>query len=61
MRRAFDLDVLCCPKCSGRMRVLSLIEHPRTARRILRHLGMRDHPPPIARARIPDSSFDDVA
>jgi hypothetical protein len=61
MRRAFDLDVLCCPKCSNRMRVLALIEHPRTARRILRHLGMRDHSPPIAPARISDTSFDDVA
>jgi hypothetical protein len=36
------------------MRVLALIEHPRTARRILRHLGMRDRPPPIAPARLPD-------
>jgi hypothetical protein len=61
MRRAFDLDVLCCPKCSSRMRVLALIEHPRIARRILRHRGMRDHPPPIAPARLPDSDFDDVA
>jgi hypothetical protein len=61
MRRAFDLDVLCCPKCSHRMRVLALIEHPRTARRILRHLGMRDHPPPIAPARLPDTSFDNNA
>jgi hypothetical protein len=61
MRRAFDLDVLRCPNCSNRMRVLALIERPQTARRILRHLGMRDHPPPIAPARIPDTSFDDVA
>ena len=61
MHRAFELDVLCCPKCSGRMRVLALIDNPRTARRILRHLGMRDHAPPIAAARIPDRTFHDVA
>jgi uncharacterized protein YbaR (Trm112 family) len=61
MRRAFELDVLCCPKCSGRMRVLALIDHPRTARRILRHLGMRDHAPPIAPARLPHTTVADVA
>jgi hypothetical protein len=43
------------------MRVLALIERPRIACRILRHLGMRDHPPPIAPARMPETSFDDVA
>ena len=61
MRRAFDLDVLCCPKCNGRMHVLALIERPRIACRILRHLGMHDHPPPIAPARMPETGFDDVA
>jgi len=47
MQRAFELDVLSCPACNGRMRLLVLIEKPSVARRILRHLGMRDHPPPI--------------
>jgi hypothetical protein len=61
MHRAFELDVLCCPKCGSRIRVLSLIDNPRTARRILRHLGMRDHAPPSAPARLPNTTFDDVA
>jgi hypothetical protein len=61
MRRAFELDVLRCPKCDHRMRVLALIEQPSTARRVLRHLGMRDHAPPIAPARLTDTTFDDVA
>jgi hypothetical protein len=61
MRRAFDLDVLKCPSCSGRMRVLALIESPQIARRILRHLGLRDHAPPIAPAHSLPDPFDDVA
>jgi hypothetical protein len=61
MRRAFDLDVLKCPSCAGRMRVLALIESPQIARRILRHLGLRDHAPPIAPARELPDPFDDVA
>jgi hypothetical protein len=51
MQRGFDIDVLECPACGSRMRLLALIEKPGAARRILRHLGMRDHPPPIAPAR----------
>jgi hypothetical protein len=61
MRRAFDLDVLCCPNCNGRMRVLALIESPKVASRILRDLGVRDHPAAIAPARGPTPTFDDVA
>lgn len=54
MQRAFDIDVLECPGCRGRMRLLALIEKPSAARRILRHLGMRDHPPPMTPARFDD-------
>ena len=30
MRRAFEADVLACPKCGGRMVVLATIETPET-------------------------------
>ena len=63
-----DADLVPQRSCSlglramrARNAVLALIEHPHAARRILRHLGMRDHAPPIAPARIPDTTFDDVA
>lgn len=52
MQRAFELDVSSCPKCSGRMRVLALVDNLKGARRILRHLGMR-HPPPESRPPAP--------
>jgi hypothetical protein len=57
MRRAFDLDVLQCPRCGGRMRLVALVRDTRATHRILRHLGMRAHPPPIAPAHIPDTDF----
>jgi uncharacterized protein YbaR (Trm112 family) len=28
MRRAFDLDVLVCPRCGGRLRLVATIEDP---------------------------------
>ena len=40
MRRAFEADVLACPKCGGRMIVLATIEDPAVIRRILTHLGL---------------------
>jgi len=40
MRRGFDLDVLACPRCGGRMRLLATIEDPQGIRKILAHLGL---------------------
>jgi hypothetical protein len=40
MRHAFALDVLACPRCGGRMRVVATIEDPVVIRRILTHLGL---------------------
>jgi hypothetical protein len=47
MRRAFDLDVLRCPRCAGRMQLIATIEDPAVIQRILAHLGLpgaRDGP-----------------
>jgi len=40
MGRAFDLDVLACPRCGGRMVLIATIEEPLVVRKILRHLGL---------------------
>jgi hypothetical protein len=48
MRRAFDVDVLRCPRCDGRMQLIATIDDPAVIQRILAHLGLpsaRDGPP----------------
>jgi hypothetical protein len=40
MRRAFEADVLACPRCGGRMILLATIEDPVVITRILTHLGL---------------------
>ena len=35
MRRAFALDVLACPRCGARLRVLATVEDPVVVRQIL--------------------------
>ena len=51
MARIFAVDVLACPRCGGRMRILAAIEDPAVARKILDCLGLPSRPPPVAPAR----------
>jgi hypothetical protein len=46
LKRAFAVDVLVCPKCSGPMRLVALIEDERVARKILVYLGLPARAPP---------------
>ena len=52
MRRAFDIDVLACPRCGGRLRLLGTIEDPAAIRAILGSLAASAErvdraPPPV--------------
>jgi hypothetical protein len=51
----FEIDVLACPECGGRLRLLATIEDPAVVRKILPHLGIATEcrPPPESTA-----SFD---
>jgi len=53
MRRTFGFDVLACPRCGGRLRLVALIEHAAVVRRILRHLGLPTEVPEPRPARAP--------
>jgi len=54
MRRAFDIDVLACPRCGGRLRLIATVEDPDAIRAILvAGTGSRelaDRAPPFAPA-----------
>jgi hypothetical protein len=39
MHRAFALDVLACPHCGGRLRLIATLHDPAVIRKILAHLG----------------------
>jgi uncharacterized protein YbaR (Trm112 family) len=64
MRRGFGLDVLACPKCGGRLRLLALIVERNTARKLLAHAHLPTDPPhpiPWRGPPEPEEPFDDVA
>ena len=54
MQRAFELDVLACPRCGGRMRLIATVEDPREIRDVLDALALSTEP--VDRAPPPSPS-----
>ncbi len=44
LRRVFEIDVLCCPKCGGRLRLLSTVHNGFSARRYLQGVSAQSPP-----------------
>jgi hypothetical protein len=53
LKRCFAVDVLACPRCGGRMRVVALVTEAASVRRFLRGLGESTDAPARAPARGP--------
>ena len=50
---SYHVDPLICPKCQGKMRIISWIEDEEVIKKILKHLGLwlpKRSPPPRAHA-----------
>ena len=50
MKRVWALDVLECPRCQSRMRIIAAIHPPEAASKILDCLGLPSRAPPVAPA-----------
>jgi len=48
MRRVFAIDVLECPKCGGKMKILATLHPPEATTAFLESLGLAPRAPPIA-------------
>ena len=53
--RSFGFDVLACPSCGGRLRLIALIKEASVIQRILGHLGL---PTEVPEPRAPPLSFE---
>ena len=51
--RSFGIDVLVCPQCRGKRKLLTFLTNPRAIERILAHFGLPTELPAIAPARGP--------
>ena len=58
MQRSFGFDVLACPRCAGRLKLVALIQDGAVIQRILRHLGLPDVVPGMHPSRAPPLPFD---
>jgi len=56
MQRVFELDVLACPSCGGRMKAIAEITCRRIASRMLEHVGLPNEVPQPWPARGPPES-----
>lgn len=56
--RSFGFDVLDCPRCGGRLRLIVLIEQAAVIERILCHLGLTVEIPDPCSARAPPLPLD---
>jgi hypothetical protein len=57
LRRSFDVDVLMCPKCRGRLHVLGEITDPVLLGLVLESLELPTEAPRVGRARDPPELF----
>jgi len=49
IQKIYEVDPLTCPKCQGRMKIISFIEDEEVIKKILKHLGLwevKARPPP---------------
>jgi hypothetical protein len=58
MRRGFGFDVLACPRCRGRLRLVALIQAKPVVERILRHLGLPEAMPVARPSRAPPHELE---
>ncbi len=58
LRRVFAVDVLRCPGCGGRRRILAAITQSAVIRAILAALHLPTEPPAVPSARGPPGLFD---
>jgi len=61
MRRSFGFEVLDCPRCGGRLRLIALIEDSSVIERLLRHLGLPTEIPKACSPRAPPLPLDGFA
>src|SRR5215471_8830856 len=53
LKRVFEIEILRCARCGARMRVVAFITDRKASARILEHLGLPSHFPPLGIARAP--------
>jgi len=62
IQKIYEVDPLTCLKCSGKMKVISVIEDEEVIKKILKHLSLweiKARPPPTATGKTREYHLDD--
>ena len=60
IQKIYEVDPLTCPKCSGKMKIISVIENEDVIKKILIHLGLWERearPPPKDKTHLKTSEY----
>ena len=58
LKRVFEFDVLACPRCGGRLRIIATVQDPAVVEKILGHLRLWSRgPPPDRRVVLDPTAF----
>jgi hypothetical protein len=63
IQKIYEADPLTCPKCQGRMKIISFIEDEEVIEKILKHLGLWDlkaRPPPKVKGSSETTYLNDL-
>ena len=58
LAKTFGVDVSVCPECGAEMSIVAVVHDQREISRYLNHIGLSEHPPPLASARYVQGEFD---
>jgi len=53
LAKIFEINPLLCPSCGGEMKIIAFVTETAPIRKILRHIGEREHAPAISPSRDP--------
>jgi len=53
LKKTFQVDVMKCPSCEGKMKLMAMVQQPKSIRRFLDALGEPTHVPEPSPARAP--------
>jgi hypothetical protein len=61
LKKVFAVDVLQCPQCHGRLKVIAYLAEGAATSEVLKHLGLDATGPPVAKAAAAPEPGSDAA
>jgi hypothetical protein len=57
LKKVFQIDITICPKCQGKLRIISVINEKSIIKQILDHMGLGSDPPTSVPVLVYENDF----